>query len=105
MRYAAIVKGRTQQSIYRSGIKWGREGSRTNLGSLIIYITEKPVRQHHLSKRRQCTVKIAVREGLMVIRAIFIRYQLGLVSLYKSVESDKKALHRFNVMSFIIRQI
>ena len=30
----------------------GYEGRRTNQGSCIIYITEKPVRQHHLTMRR-----------------------------------------------------
>ena len=31
---------------------WGYEETRTNQGSRITYITDKPVRQHHLSMRR-----------------------------------------------------
>ena len=31
---------------------WGYEETRTDQGSRIIYITDKPVRQHHLSMRR-----------------------------------------------------
>ena len=31
---------------------WGYEETRTNQGSCIIYITENPVRQHHLSMHR-----------------------------------------------------
>ena len=31
---------------------WGYEETRTNQGSRIIYITENPVRQHHLSMLR-----------------------------------------------------
>ena len=30
---------------------WGHEGTRTNQGSGIIYITEEPDRQHQLSMR------------------------------------------------------
>ena len=40
----------------------------------------------------------------MVKRALFIRNQLGIVSVTESVESDKKVLHWFYVMSFIIRR-
>ena len=31
---------------------WGHEGTRTNQGSCIIHITEKPYQQHQLSRHR-----------------------------------------------------
>ena len=41
---------------------------------------------------------------LMVKRALFIGNQLGLLLGYKSVESVKKVLDWFKVISFIIRR-
>ena len=41
----------------------------------------------------------------MVKRALFTRNQLGLVSVYKCVESDKKVLHWFLVSRDNIRRI
>ena len=41
----------------------------------------------------------------MVGRALFIINELGLVSVYESVESDKNGFDWFYMMSYIIRQI
>ena len=48
MRYS---EGLDTTGVSDLALGWGHDGTRPNQGSRIIYITEKPVRQHHQSMR------------------------------------------------------